>query len=94
MKAECNRLFDLVLPGDFAFSNELHNCMVTCLHNMFNAESFEEANRWEVELSRCTQEFKSLRDAKEEHNVYKSYRVVIKKLQAKGVNTSLVSRRN
>lgn len=34
MKIECNRLFDLVLPGDFAFANELHNCIehvfITC----------------------------------------------------------------
>ncbi len=53
MKAECNRLFDLVLPGDFAFANELHNCMVTCIHNMFNAGSLDEADRWENELNRC-----------------------------------------
>lgn len=93
MKAECNRLFELVLPGDFTFANELYNCMVTCLHNMFNAESLDEANHWEMELNRCAKEFKLLRDAKEEHDVSKSYRVVVKGLQGKGINSSLVSRR-
>ncbi|MEH7042094.1 hypothetical protein V7055_01245 [Bacillus thuringiensis] len=93
MKSECNRLFDLVLPGDFAFANELHNCMVTCIHNMFNAGSLDEANHWEMELNRCTQEFKSLRNAKEEHEISKSYRVVIKRFQEKGINASLVSRK-
>ncbi|HCF53001.1 MAG TPA: hypothetical protein DEU03_07535 [Bacillus sp. (in: Bacteria)] len=93
MKSECNRLFDLVLPGDFTFANELHNCMVTCIHNMFNAGSLDEANRWEMELNRCTQEFKSLRNAKEEHEISKSYRVVIKRFQEKGINASLVSRK-
>ncbi|OWT50533.1 hypothetical protein [Bacillus sp. K2I17] len=93
MKAECNRLFDLVLPGDFAFANELHNCMVTCIHNMFNAGSLDEANHWEKELNRCAKEFKSLRDTREEHEISKSYRVVIKRFQEKGINASLVSRK-
>jgi hypothetical protein len=93
MKSECNRLFDLVLPGDFTFANELHNCMVTCIHNMFNAGSLDEADHWEKELNRCTQEFKSLRNAKEEHEISKSYRVVIKRFQEKGINASLVSRK-
>ncbi|MED1042644.1 hypothetical protein S2E19_06041 [Bacillus mycoides] len=93
MKVESNRLFDLVLPGDFAFANELHNCMVTCIHNMFNAGSLDEADRWEKELNRCAKEFKSIRNAREEHNVSKSYRVVVKNLQGKGINASLVSRR-
>ncbi|MGG4306768.1 hypothetical protein ABEW59_29075 [Bacillus wiedmannii] len=93
MKAECNRLFDLVLPGDFAFANELHNCMVTCIHNMFNAGSLDEANHWEKELNRCAKEFKSLRNEKENHDVSKIYRVVIKRFQEKGINASLVSRK-
>ncbi|KAA0814979.1 MULTISPECIES: hypothetical protein [Bacillus cereus group] len=93
MKSECNRLFDLVLPGDFAFANELHNCMVTCIHNMFNAGSLNEANHWEKELNRCAKEFKSLRNEKEDHDVSKSYRVVVKSLQEQGINASLVSRR-
>ncbi|EJR61474.1 hypothetical protein ACWGKR_01740 [Bacillus thuringiensis] len=93
MKAECNRLFDLVLPGDFAFANELHNCMVTCIHNMFNAGSLDEANHWEKELNRCAKEFKSLRKEKEDHDVSKSYRVVVKSLQGQGINASVVSRR-
>lgn len=93
MKVECNRLFDLVLPGDFAFANELHNCMVTCIHNMFNAGSLNEANHWEKELNRCAKEFKSLRNEKEDHDVSKSYRVVVKSLQEQGINASLVSRR-
>lgn len=67
--------------------------MVTCLHNLFNAESLDEANRWEMELNRCTQEFRSLRNAKEDHEISKSYRVVIKRLQEKGINASLVSRK-
>ncbi|PFF75836.1 hypothetical protein CN341_19770 [Bacillus cereus] len=94
MKVECNRLFDLVLPGDFAFANELHNCMVTCIHNMFNAGSLDEANHWEKELNRCAKEFKSLRNEKEDHDVSKSYRVVVKSLQEQGINASVVSRRN
>ncbi|QWG50304.1 hypothetical protein EXW28_10675 [Bacillus mycoides] len=93
MKAECNRLFDLVLPGDFAFANELHNCMATCIHNMFNAGSLDEANHWEKELNRCAKEFKSLRNEKEDHDVSKSYRVVVKSLQEQGINASVVSRR-
>ncbi|WP_242289956.1 hypothetical protein [Bacillus cereus group sp. BfR-BA-01319] len=93
MKVECNRLFDLVLPGDFAFANELHNCMVTCIHNMFNAGSLDEANHWEKELNRCAKEFKSLRNEKEDHDVSKSYRVVVKSLQEQGINASVVSRR-
>lgn len=93
MKAECNRLFDLVLPGDFAFANELHNCMVTCIHNMFNAGSLDEANHWEKELNRCAKEFKSLRNEKEDHDVSKSYRVVVKSLQGLGINASVVNRR-
>jgi hypothetical protein len=93
MKSECNRLFDLVLPGDFTFANELHNCMVTCIHNKFNAGSLDEADHWEKELNRCTQEFKSIRNAKEEHEISKSYRVVIKRFQEKGINASLVSRK-
>ncbi|NKW92563.1 MULTISPECIES: hypothetical protein [Bacillus cereus group] len=93
MKVECNRLFDLVLPGDFVFANELHNCMVTCIHNMFNAGSLDEANHWEKELNRCAKEFKSLRNEKEDHDVSKSYRVVVKGLQGQGINASVVSRR-
>ncbi|NSL67320.1 hypothetical protein [Bacillus toyonensis] len=93
MKSECNRLFDLVLPGDFAFANELHNCMVTCIHNMFNAGSLDEANHWEKELNRCAKEFKSLRNEKEDHDVSKSYRVVVKSLQGQEINASLVSRK-
>ncbi|ALL23623.1 hypothetical protein ABEX41_12850 [Bacillus tropicus] len=93
MKAESNRLFDLVLPGDFSFANELHNCMMTCIHNMFNAGSLDEADHWEKELNRCAKEFKSIRKAREEHDVSKSYRVVVKKLQGKGINASVVSRR-
>ncbi|GMR66884.1 hypothetical protein [Bacillus sp. MN7755] len=93
MKSECNSLFDLVLPGDFAFANELHNCMVTCIHNMFNAGSLDEANHWEKELNRCAKEFKSLRNEKEDHDVSKSYRVVVKSLQGQGINASVVSRR-
>ncbi|PEJ82977.1 hypothetical protein [Bacillus toyonensis] len=93
MKVECNRLFDLVLPGDFAFANELHNCMVTCIHNMFNAGSLDEANHWEKELNRCAKEFKSLRNEKEDHDVSKSYRVVVKSLQGQEINASVVSRR-
>lgn len=93
MKLECNRLFDLVRPGDFAFANELHNCMVTCIHNMFNAGSLDEANHWEKELNRCAKEFKSLRNGKEDHDVSKSYRVVVKSLQGQGINASLVSRK-
>ncbi|PEA23115.1 hypothetical protein CON40_01615 [Bacillus cereus] len=92
MKVECNRLFDLVLPGDFSFANELHNCMVTCIHNMFNADSLDEADRWEKELIRCAKEFKSIRNAREKHDVLKSYRVVVKNLQGKGIDVSLVSR--
>ncbi|QDZ73463.1 hypothetical protein [Bacillus cereus] len=93
MKVECNRLFDLVLPGDFAFVNELHNCMVTCIHNMFNAGSLDEADHWEKELNRCAKEFKSLRNEKEDHDLSKSYRVVVKSLQEQGINASVVSRR-
>jgi len=93
MKSECNRLFDLVLTGDFTFANELHNCMVTCIHNMFNAGSLDEADHWEKELNRCAKEFKSLRNEKEEHEISKSYRVVIKRFQEKGINASLVSRK-
>ncbi|HDR7517015.1 hypothetical protein COK37_23505 [Bacillus thuringiensis] len=93
MKSECNRLFDLVLPGDFTFASELHNCMVTCIHNMFNAGSLDEADHWEKELNRCAKEFKSLRNEKEEHEISKSYRVVIKRFQEKGINASLVSRK-
>ncbi|MED1509369.1 hypothetical protein [Bacillus proteolyticus] len=93
MQVESNRLFDLVLPGDFAFASELHNCMVTCIHNMFNAGSLDEADHWEKELNRCAKEFKSIRNAREEHDVSKSYRVVVKNLQGKGINASLVSRR-
>ncbi|MED4685704.1 hypothetical protein SAMN04487920_104311 [Bacillus mycoides] len=93
MKVESNRLFDLVLPGDFAFASELQNCMMTCIHNMFNAGSLDEANHWEKELNRCSKEFKSIRNAREEHDVLKSYRVVVKKLQGKGINASVVSRR-
>ncbi|OJE46496.1 hypothetical protein BAQ49_05500 [Bacillus proteolyticus] len=93
MQVESNRLFDLVLPGDFAFASELHNCMVTCIHNMFNAGSLDEADHWEKELNRCAKEFKSIRNAREEHDVSKSYRVVVKNLQGKGIDASLVSRR-
>ncbi|MDT3497726.1 hypothetical protein NLU03_26260 [Bacillus toyonensis] len=90
-KYDC--IHDLVLPGDFSFADKLHNCMVACVHNMFNAESTEESNRWEEELERCMKEFKMLRDTKEEHEASMSYRVVIKDLRARGVNASLVTRR-
>ncbi|MGH0520676.1 hypothetical protein [Bacillus toyonensis] len=89
-KYDC--LHDLVLPGDFSFADKLHNCMVACVHNMFNAESTEESNRLEEELERCMKEFKMLRDTKEEHEASMSYRVVIKDLRARGVNASLVTR--
>ncbi|AIK37722.1 hypothetical protein BG07_4056 [Bacillus pseudomycoides] len=93
MPTEYNSLHDLVLLGDFAFANELHDCMNTCIYNMFNAKSHEEANYWEEELNRCVKEFKMLREEKEEHEVSKSYRVIIKGLHSKGINVSLVSRR-
>ncbi|PED09089.1 hypothetical protein [Bacillus pseudomycoides] len=93
MTTKYNRLHDLVLPGDFSFANKLHECMTTCIYNMFNAKSNEEANYWEEELNRCTNEFKMLREEKEEHEVSKSYRVIIKGLHSKGINVSLVSRR-
>ena len=93
MKVESNCLFDLVLPGDFSFANELHNCMMICIHNMFNAGSLDEADHWEKELNRCAKEFRSIRNAREEHDVSKSYRVVVKKLQGKGINASVVSRK-
>lgn len=89
-KYDC--LHDLVLSGDFSFADKLHNCMVACVHNMFNAESTEESNRWEEELERCMKEFKMLRHTKEEHEASMSYRVVIKDLRARGVNASLVRR--
>ncbi|MFJ6034581.1 hypothetical protein ACIQFL_30310 [Bacillus toyonensis] len=92
MNDKYNCLHDLVLPGDFSFADKLHNCMVACVHNMFNAESTEESNRWEEELERCMKEFKMLRDTKEEHEASMSYRVVIKDLRARGVNASLVTR--
>jgi len=90
-KYDC--LHDLVLPGDFSFADKLHNCMVACIYNMFNAESIEESNHWEEELERCIREFKMLRDTKEEHEASMSYRVVIKDLRTRGVNASLVRRR-
>ncbi|PFI24034.1 hypothetical protein [Bacillus cereus] len=93
MTTKYNRLHDLVLPGDFSFANKLHDCMVACIHNMFNAQTIEEANRWEEELDRCTKEFQMLRETKAEHEVSKSYRVIIKGLHAKGINASLVTRR-
>ncbi|MBZ4225781.1 hypothetical protein LAE98_27685 [Bacillus wiedmannii] len=93
MNDKNNRLHDLVLPGDFSFADKLHNCMVACVHNMFNAESTEESNHWEEELERCMKEFKMLRDTKEEHEAAMSYRVVIKDLRARRVNASLVRRR-
>ncbi|MFJ8529664.1 hypothetical protein [Bacillus sp. NPDC094106] len=92
MTTKNNRLHDLVLLGDFSFANKLQNCMAACVHNMFNAKSIEEANRWENELNRCTKEFKMLREAKEEHEVSKSYRVIITDLRARGVKASLVTR--
>ncbi len=61
MKNEYNRLHDLVLPGDFSFANKLHDCMISCIHNMFNAKSLEESSRWEKELDRCAKEFQMLR---------------------------------
>ncbi|PFW92249.1 hypothetical protein COL32_09705 [Bacillus pseudomycoides] len=93
MTTEYNCLHDLVLLGDFSFANELHDCMNTCIYNMFNAKSHEEANYWEEELNRCVKEFKMLREEKEEHEVSTSYRVIIKGLHSKGINVSLVSRR-
>ncbi|PFI51883.1 hypothetical protein COI73_01325 [Bacillus cereus] len=93
MNDKYDSLHDLVLPGDFSFANKLHNCMVACIHNMFNAESTEGSNHWEEELERCMREFKMLRDTKEKHEASMSYRVVIKDLRARGVNVSLVRRR-
>lgn len=66
---------------------------MTCIHNMFNAGSLDEADHWEKELNRCAKEFKSLRNEKEDHDVSKSYRVVVKSLQEQGINASVVSRR-
>ncbi|PGT60343.1 hypothetical protein COD86_29790 [Bacillus cereus] len=93
MTYKYDRLHDLVLPGDFSFANELHNCMVACIHSMFTAKSAEESNYWEEELERCMKEFKMLRDTKEEHEASMSYRVVIRDLRARGVNASLVTRK-
>ncbi|MBC6971947.1 hypothetical protein H9I32_05735 [Bacillus sp. Xin] len=93
MTTEYNCLHNLVLLGDFSFANELHDCMNTCIYNMFNAKSHKEANYWEEELNRCVKEFKMLREEKEEHEVSKSYSVIIKGPRSKDVNASLVSRR-
>ncbi|EMA6341715.1 hypothetical protein U3450_000568 [Bacillus cytotoxicus] len=93
MKTQYNRLTDLALPKDVELANELHDCMVTCLYNMFNAQTKEEADRWDKELIRCSKDFMHLREAKEEHEVSKSYRVIITDFRARGINASLVTRK-
>lgn len=93
MKTQYNRLAELVLPKDLELANKLHDCMVKYVHNIFNAKSKEEADRWDEELIRCSKDFMKLREEKEEHEVSKSYRVIIKDFRARGINVSLVTRR-
>ncbi|HEF7298885.1 TPA: hypothetical protein ACGW7B_005683 [Bacillus nitratireducens] len=93
MKTEYNRLTELVLPKDLELANELHDCMVTCIHNLFNAQTKEEADRWDKELIRCSNDFMKLREARQDYEASKSYRVVIKDFRARGINVSLITRR-
>ncbi|OFD37091.1 hypothetical protein [Bacillus mycoides] len=93
MKTEYNRLTELVLSKDLELANELHDCMATCVYNMFNAQTKEEADRWDKELIRCSKDFIKLREAKRDYEASKSYRVVIKGFRARGVNATLVIRR-
>ncbi|MCC2414270.1 hypothetical protein LKL84_28520 [Bacillus paranthracis] len=93
MKTEYNRLTELVLPKDLEIANELHDCMVTCIHNLFNAQTKEEADRWDKELIRCSNDFMKLREARQDYEASKSYRVVIKDFRARGINVSLITRR-
>ncbi|SME22451.1 hypothetical protein BACERE00183_02361 [Bacillus cereus] len=93
MKNQYNRLAELVLPKDLELANELHDCMVTCVHNLFNAQTKEEADRWDKELIRCSKDFMKLREAKQDYEASKSYRVIIKGFRERGINASLVTRR-
>ncbi|MCC2473558.1 hypothetical protein LKL98_21290 [Bacillus pacificus] len=93
MKTQYNRLAELVLPKDLEFANELHDCMVTCVHNVFNAQTKEEADRWDEELIRCSKDFMKLREAKQDYEASKSYRVIITDFRARGINASLVTRK-
>ncbi|GAB6423280.1 hypothetical protein bcgnr5372_27830 [Bacillus luti] len=93
MKTQYNRLTELVLPKDLELANELHDCMVTCVHNLFNAQTKEEADRWDKELIRCSNDFMKLREAKQDYEASKSYRVIIKGFRERGINASLVTRR-
>ncbi|KXI90946.1 hypothetical protein ACS47_08645 [Bacillus cereus] len=93
MKTEYNRLTELVLPKDLELANELHDCMVTCIHNLFNAQTKEEADRWDKELIRCSNDFMKLREAKQDYEASKSYRVIITDFRARGINASLVTRK-
>jgi hypothetical protein len=93
MKTEYNRLTELVLPKDLEFAKELHDCMATCVYNMFNAQTKEESDRWDKELIRCSKDFMKLRAAKQDYEASKSYRVIIKDFRARGINVSLVTRR-
>ncbi|EEL18786.1 hypothetical protein bcere0016_4720 [Bacillus cereus 95/8201] len=67
--------------------------MVTCVHNLFNAQTKEEADRWDKELIRCSNDFMKLREVKQDYEASKSYRVVIKDFRARGINASLVTRK-
>ncbi|ACK90995.1 hypothetical protein BCAH820_4409 [Bacillus cereus AH820] len=93
MKTQYNRLAELVLPKDLELANELHDCMVTCIHNIFNAQTKDEADRWDAELIRCSKDFMKLREAKQDYEASKSYRVIITDFRARGINASLVTRK-
>ncbi|KAB2441394.1 hypothetical protein [Bacillus luti] len=93
MKIQYDRLAELVLPKDFELANELHDCMVTCVRNLFNAQTKEEADRWDKELIRCSKDFMKLREAKQDYEASKSYRVIITDFRARGINASLVTRK-
>ncbi|HEF5238944.1 hypothetical protein ACX16Y_07050 [Bacillus cereus] len=93
MKTQYNRLAELVLPKDLELANKLHDCMVTYVHNIFNAKSKEEADRWDEELIRCSKDFMKLREAKQDYEASKSYRVIITDFRARGINASLVTRK-
>ncbi|MCM3735570.1 hypothetical protein M3215_06995 [Bacillus cytotoxicus] len=93
MTIKYDRLHDLVLPKDVDHANKLTDCMLKYMNNAFTAETSEKYERWCEEFDRCAHEFLLLRKAKEEHEVSKSYCVVIKGLQANGVNASLVKRK-
>ncbi|PHA00915.1 hypothetical protein COE51_06280 [Bacillus pseudomycoides] len=86
------RLRDLVLTKDMERANQLTDSMLQYLNNALEAETSEGYELWCEKFDRCAHEFLLLRKAREEHDVSKSYRVVIKGLQANGVNASLVSR--